>query len=573
MTATPWRRAVGVAAFAGVLAAVGVLAAPLRIRLLKADPSYYLSYVLDYGDVAARYGQTYHGNRLSYLLIDRAAFALLGPETGYLAARWAALAVAVAVVVAVAAPRLGAIPALALAAAVGLTPWLPRQLLWTHYDGFATVHLLVAAWLLLGDPRSRWRRVAAGVALGLVVNANLGYAVVVATGLAAWLVSLPGPRPARLRALGAVALGAVAIEAVLSVAVRALVGSGPWFAEWIAIRTALLIAGDPTWFLPLADAVRQNPILLLLPVLGTLALVAARRPRVGGGVDVARFGGTWLGGSLAVVLGLHLLASSGWLGSPFYVVILLPPALVAVVGLGERLRDRPADVRGRIAGRATGAVLLAAWIGILALLWVDGERRPAALAVAAAALVVAAAALALRGDGRAARGLRAAAVAVAPAVLLVGWAASAQVPGPGGFPDLAARERKEWTLFHAVVEVKGLVAATVPVDRDLVFWHRVDGVEGAWLREVNMAYYGGGTGRLHADRGADPYGMPELRAEQVTSLRERSPVSIVLLGLDRAELTAGLVALATGLPDAMTVAQTVIEGDAFDLHVAVVEVG
>lgn len=567
-----WREPAAVAAFAAGVAGVGILGSPLRIRLDMADPSYYLSYALDYGDVAARYGQTYHGNRISYLLIDRAAFALLGPELGYLAARWAVLAVAVAVVVAIAAPRTGRLAALALAAAVGLTPWLPRQLLWTLYDGFASVQLLIAAGLLLGDPTRRWRRVAAGVALGLVVNANLMYVVLVVTGLAAHLVASSGPTRSRLRALGDVAIGAIAVQAVLSAVIRTLAGSGPWFAEWVAIRTALFLAGDATWFTPLAAAVDANPVLAVLPVVGLVALLAARRLGHAVDVDAARFGGAWLVGALVVILSLHAVASSSWLGGPFYVVLLLPPTVVALVGVTERLRGPgrdPASVGGP--GRPAGTAVLALWVAVLGLLWRNGVLRPWTLGVAL--LVLGAVALTVaRGTAAGLRG-RAVAAALVPAVLLATWSAPAQVPGTDGFTDLAARERKEWTLFHAIVAVKGMVAATVPVERDLVFWHRVDEREGEWLRQINMAYYGGGTGRLHIDKGVDRFGMPELREEQFIALRERRPVSIVLLGFDRAELTAGIVALGTTVPDATTVVTDVVEGDAFDLHVAVVEVG
>lgn len=563
------RVVVGVAVISAALGSAGVLVAPVRIRLVGSDPSYYLSYALDYGDVAARYGQTYHGNRIAYLFVDRAAFALFGPEVGYLVARSLALAVAVAVVVALAAPRVGHLAAVGLGAAVAMTPWLPRQLLWTHYDGFAAVHLLVASWLLLGDPGRRWRLFAAGVALSLVVNTNLAFAVLVATGVVAWVVAVPLDRSERIAGLVRIGAGFLCSLLVLSVTVRVVVGSGPWFSEWIAIQTALFLAGDATWFTPLRAAVARNPMLAVLPVLGAGALAAARRPLPSSQrPDAALFGGLWLTGAFTFVLALHLIASTAWLGASFYVVVFLPPVVVAMTGIAERLR-----IVGPVAPPSSvlaGGSILLVWMLVLAFLWRSARLQPWALGASVTALATMLAAVAT--GARAPTVLRRTGMLMMPVVLLATWAAPAQVPGTDGFPDLAAREDKEWTLFNAIRGVKGVVAANVPTDRQLVLWHRVGGREGAWLREINMAYYGGGTGRLHRDKGDDPYGMPELRAGQVTSLRERAPISVVLLGLDRSELTAGLVALATAVPDGDVVAQTVLPGATFDLHVAVVEI-
>lgn len=559
--------------FAGGIASIAILGAPLEIRLVKADPAYYLSYALDYGDVAARFGQTYHGNRISYLFIDRVAFELFGPGAGYLAARWFALAIAVGVVHAIAAPRVGRTSALGLSAAVGLTPWLPVQLLWTHYDGFATVYLLLAVWFLVGGPSSRRRGLLAGVALALVVNSNLAYTVVVGTALVAYVFSATGPMRDRLRVLGPVAIGAALAEIALSVTVRLWVGSGPWFAEWVPIQTALFLAGDSTWFKPLSVAVSANPTLAVLPFIGTLSLVSARGRRSESGADAALLGGAWLIGSLVIILALHSFASVAWLTQTFFNIILLPPAVVALIGLMEKLRGAdPESIPSVKPGRRRGALILTAWIGALGLLWSDGTLRPWAIGVVLLVLISIVPVLSVPFEAELRPRFRAAAVALVPVLLAASWSAPAQVPDLRGFADFGARERTEWTLFHAIVGVKELVAATVPVERDLAFWHRVEGPEGDWLRQINMAYYGGGTSRIHIDKGPDPYGMPEFRAEQLIAVRERSPISIVLLGLDRSEVTAGLVALSTAVPDATTVAMEVIEGDAFDLHVIVVEV-
>lgn len=570
MAVTTGVRLAAAASAAALLGATGVLLAPLSLRLVKADPSYYLSYILDYRDVSERFGQTYHGNRISYILFDTAFFSAFGPEWGYLTARWVLLSLAAFAVLIMAARRAGPLPALATSAAIALTPWLPRQLLWTHYDGVATVYLLLAVLLLTSERRSTPRMLLAGSLLGLFINANLAYGIIVISGLGAWVVTAFGSRQERLRQLLGIGAGIVLSELLLSVALRVLVGEGPLLAEWIAIRTALFLAQESQSVEPMLQSLRQSPLLTLLPALGAASFIAGVRAREVRDRWLALFGGMWLLAASTAVLALHFVMDSAWIESPFYMVTFLPPSVVAAVGLLAVSRSTVdgAPVRaGPLRASAPAVLLLSAWMLLLVILWVRGEVQyfTFPISLLSIGLLVW---ITLRGRSHP---VRAVAVLV-PLVFLSAWAGTAQVPDSREFSSLSEREVNEWTLFDAIVDIKALIAEEVPTSRDLVFWHRVEGPEGDRLRQINMAYYGGGTGRLHIDKGPGRSGMPALSPAQVASLLERRPVSVVLLGLDPREMTAGIVSIATAVPNARTSVNRTVEGVAFDVHVAVVEI-
>lgn len=550
---------VATAVTAVLLGGAGLFLTPRSISTGRSDPSFYLGYALDYPDLAARYGQTYHGNRLSYLLFEMGAFRLLGPEPGYLALRWLMLAAAVAVVLRVAVPRIGWSLALPLAVLAAASPWLARQLLWTHYDGVAAVLLLVASVVLVRSRGRAAHQVAAGVLLGLVVNANLSYLLFVGSLGIAWvLTSAESPR-ARLGGAVRVAGGAVAIELVLSAVLRALGADGPWFIEVVPARFALRHVGDDTWFTPLPDVLRENPHLVVVAIVALLAALAARRTRRSDG-GVAALAAWWLGTSSVLLLAGHVVFRAGWLGLPFYVVLLVPGTIMGLVGVAAVLRPDGEGARPVVAVSGIG------WVALLLWSWWRGHVQPWTVPVGAVAAIVLLVAL-LRPTSR----LRLAAAVVLPALALPVWASPTQVPEPG-VGGHAVSEQREWDVFRAIVAVQGLVSEQIPRTRDLVFWHAAEGDDADVLRRINMVQYGQGTGRLHRDKG-DLIGMPDLPPVLVDELRLRQPTTVILLAWDRRELLAGLVALGAAVPEAEQIEQRVIEGDVLDLHVALVEVG
>src|SRR5262249_30433281 len=97
--------------------------------------------------------------------------------------------VAIGSVLAVGLRYYGLPTAVFVSAWVCLTPWLPAELLYTHYDGIAVVYTLLALALLLVPTRCRLTgHVAAGAAFGLAVNCTQVAAIMGAAFLPSWIV-------------------------------------------------------------------------------------------------------------------------------------------------------------------------------------------------------------------------------------------------------------------------------------------------------------------------------------------------------------------------------------------------
>lgn len=564
-TGRPWdagRIAVAIAVL--VLPVLSVVTVrPLR-RSGGLDPMFYLGYVNDYPALAARFGQTYHGNRLSYLAIDRAGALLFGIEAGYVIVRVLMLVIAAAAAAAIG-RRLGGAPlALVLVALTTIVPWLVTQLMWTHYDGFTTVHALVAVAAIVA-PRSHravWQ-VVAGIAIALSINGNIMLLVVWAAAVPA-LVALWGDERVgdALAGLGRVTAGIITGFAGLSLLLLRWYPEGPYFSETIAIRTALELAGDDTWFTPLRRAVGEAPILVALVVVVLVAWVAVLRdPGPPPELRAARGAAAVWGSVLAVALAvLHAGFSMGWLGLSYYRIYLLPAALLlvgSVVGAAlPRLGRRWAwaVAAGVVAASAAQRMLLqvgpsATWITSLVL-------------AAAAGLTAVAVGFAPQDRRRA--------VALAAAVpLLVAFATPA--PRSGSSAERAARDVEETDVVRAAVALQDIVETNVPSDRTLRFWHTVEGETERTLTSLNMVYYGTGDGRLHrrADKGFA--GMPDLEDGSVIELVERDrPMTIVLLGTSRNEVSDGFGALVGAGLAARPVATAVLDGESFDVHVLLI---
>lgn len=541
------------------LGALSVVLAPRRIWTGSSDPSFYLGYALDYGDLAARYGQTYHGNRLSYLLPEMGAFALLGPERGYLVLRAVMLAVAALTVLLVAEPRIGRSAAVVVATAAVAAPLLAQQLFWTHYDGFAAVYLLVAAALLVGGHERRWRQYGAGLVLGLVVNANLAFLLFVGALGLAWLITLGGSLGRRSAGAGRVIAGVVVTELALSAMLQRLGPDGPWFIEVVPFRFARRHVGDDTWFTPLSGVLSASPFLLVVLAVLILSVLSVRDRGPFPGRDSAVLAAWWLGISLALLLLGHGAFRAGWLGLPAYTVLLAPGVLLGLVGIASAVM-RHGRLRRPVVGVAAVAwsvVLFAAWAGS-PLRWTVPLALAGTLAVCVALLRPQAAVAAALG------------MALLPAIVVP---ARSYAPSTGA-PDFAARsegEQLEWDIFRAIVQVQAIIGDEIPRDRDLVFWHEFGDVDGDLLTRINMVQYGRGVGRLHRDKG-EIIGMPELPPVLVDELLLRRPVTVILIAWERPELLEGVVTLSTRVPGARQTLQQVIEGDVRDLHVALVEV-
>jgi hypothetical protein len=576
---------------AAVVTAALLLAPALSLLLLRssistagADPSFYLGYVLDLTTHIERFGQTYHGNRISYLFVDIPFFAVLPPRSAFYAARYAMLLVAAIAVFRIGRRFGGDTVGLLSVATVLFVPWLPRQLLWMHYDGFATVYLLVALAFLLVPVAPAPRRIGevlAGAAVALAVNANLVLLAVVALFLPSWWLLRPEDGSAlRLRAALRIGAGFLAVSALIAAVLHRLYPDGEAFPELVALRVGLDVLASDTWFVPLRSLGRSLGYLVVVPLVAAVlaaALLRARSERRlggggrdsdGGGPQGAATGWDLLARAAllhlvlmaALALVLHFRFENTWLSASYYTIYHLPGVLLGVVALLSWWWERAATPhRTRFA--LAGVLVLVSFYAALPL--------PSAFAVPAVAIAVIAglgALASVRSVG--ARGTRWLPVMVA--LLSVGFAASPWHAGRSGTSeDVREREHLEWDVFDHSVALKRLVEDLTDTDDRVVFWHTNRGAEGDWLTRLNMVFYGTGEGRLHWK--SNPDGMPVLTEGERTTIRDERPLVVVLLAADAAALDAGKVELLLSGGDVSQLHGSVLTGDVIDVHVAVME--
>jgi hypothetical protein len=537
------------------------------ISTAGADPSFYLGYLVDRSTHIARFGQTYHGNRISYLLVDGAFFRFLSPESAFYVSRTVMLAVATVASALIGRRFGGRTTGLLAAASIAFVPWLPRQLLWTHYDGFATVYLLVAVALLIvptSERSRRWAEVAAGIAFAAAVNANLAIVAVVATLVPGWLLfrAYPGVRPTA-RAVGRVGAGFVGASLLVASVLNRLYPDGEAFPELVALRVGLDVLSSDTWFVPLSALGASVAFMLIVPAL-VAVLIAARPTEASVGRDLVRL--TRLAVvhlSLLAVLALvlHFQFKNTWISASYYTIYHLPGVLLGLVALlGAWVHRTTEGARARSA--AIAILALVVWYALLPL--------PAGVGTVAL-LVAAVAVLALLVASQAPAGRIAAATPVLLVALFLGFTASPWHSGaPGSARSVAEREAFEWDVFRHSVELKRLVEASTAVDERVLFWHANAGVEGDWLTRLNMVFYGTGEGRLHGK--SNPVGMPSLTEGEEGALREERPLVLILMAPTGGEILAGMVALEAAGHRYVQRELVRFDGAAIDVHLAVLEI-
>ena len=565
------RRLVVVGVPLSVLVSVASLGL-LRVRFSGSpDASFYLGHVVDLTGQAARYGQTYHGNRISYILVDRWFVATFGLDAGLLLARHVVLAVAVLAAFTLGARWSGAAGGAVAAASVAFVPWLPRELMWTFYDGFAATYLLAATALLFVPVGRRTRasgEIAAGVLFAAAINANLVLAAVVGvTGLSWWVLRAGDGRAriaaATLRLLG----GWVAASVAIALALRDIYPDGVAFPDVVALRVGLEVLATEQYFTPLRElGWRLGHLAPAVGVaLGLVALLVRPRPADDEARALVRAAAVQVGGVGALALVLHLVTRDTWFGAPYYTIYHLPGTVVGIVAVLAAVVRRhgtgpsPLVVGGVVAG-------LAVWYALLPL--PTAVVRPLATVGALAAAGVPSAVLAIRPSVGAAGRRAVGSAAVAALLLLGGFGASASewhAGGDGGRGDVATRNAAELDLIRHGAALKGVVEAAVGTDERLRFWHTTSGRDGEDLRRLNMVFYGTGEGRVHTKDGA---GMPTLSDAELAGLRDDRPV-VVLLATTRDEVLAGQVALQLAGLRPATRATATLDGAEIDVEVLI----
>lgn len=564
------RRLVAVGAPLAVLGSIASLEL-LRVRYSGSpDASFYLGHVVDLAGQAARYGQTYHGNRISYILVDRWSVAVFGLEPGLLVARHVLLAVAVLAAFALGARWAGTAVGVVAAACVAFAPWLPRELMWTFYDGFAVTYLLAATALLLVPTGRRSRaagEVAAGVLFAAAINANLALAAVVGiTGLSWWALRA-GDGPARVGAATARLLaGWAAASGVIALTLRGIYPDGVAFPELVALRVGLDVLATEQYFTPLRElGWRLGHLAPVVAVtLGLAVLLLRPDPRDGDARALVRAAAVQVGGVGAFALVLHLVTRDTWFGAPYYTIYHLPGAVVGVVAIlavvVRRAGGAPAPMAVAV---AVGGMV--AWYALLPLP-ASAVRPIAALGLIAAGALPFALLATRRVTGPLVAG------AVAALLLLGGLGATASgwhAGTEGGWGDVATRNAAELDLIRHAAALKGIVEEAVGTDERLQFWHTTAGREGEVLRRLNMVFYGTGEGRVHV-KGGD--GMPTLSDAELAGLRDDPPV-VVLLATTAEGVVAGDVALQLAGLRPLLRGATTLDGAVIDVEVRIVDLG
>ena len=543
----------------------------LRVRYSGSpDASFYLGHVVDLAGQAARYGQTYHGNRVSYILVDRWFVSVFGLEAGLLLARHLLLALAVLAAFTLGARWAGPASGTIAAASVAFVPWLPRELMWTFYDGFAATYLLVAAALLLVPSGRRARAVgelAAGVLFAAAINTNLALAAVSAiTGLSWWaLRAEDGPR--RLASATArLVAGWAAFSGLVALFLRSTYPDGVAFPELVALRVGLDVLATDQYFTPLRElGWRLGHLVPVVAVaLGLTVLLVRRDPRDGDARALVRAAAVQVGGMGALALTFHLVTRDTWFGAPYYTVYHLPGTVVGLVAILAAVVRRTG---ARPPAPAMWAVVaaIAVWFALLPL--PGTVVRPVAVLGLGAALLVPVAVAAA--GPRAGRGV---VVAVPILLLLAGLGATASAWHAGsddGWGDVATRNAAELDLIRHGAALKSLVEGAVAPDERLQFWHTTEGRDGEVLRRLNMVFYGTGEGRLHTKGGS---GMPTLSDGELAGLRDDPPV-VVLLATSPTAVVAGEVALRIAGLQPVRRTDAELDGEVLDVTVRILDVG
>lgn len=548
------------------VASVGLL----RVRFSGSpDASFYLGHVVDLAGQAARYGQTYHGNRVSYILVDRWSVATFGLESGLLVARHLMLAIAILAAFALGARWAGLRAGVLAAASVAFVPWLPRELMWTFYDGFATTYLLAGTALLFVPSGRRARavgEVGAGVLFAAAINANLALAAVVGiTGLSWWLLRAgDGPRGLAV-ATGRLLAGWVAASGAIALALRAIYPDGVGFPELVALRVGLDVLATDQYFTPLRDlGWRLGHLAPVLAVaLGLLVVLVRPDPRDADVRPLVHAAAAQVGGVGTFALLLHLVTKDTWFGASYYTIYHLPGAVLGLVALVAVVERRAGPPPAAVVVGVLG--VLVGWYALLPL--PDAGVRPVAAVGVAAALAVPVVVALTRGGAR-----RALAGMVAALAVLSGLGATSSgwhAGSAGVWGDLSTRNAAELDLIRHSAALKDLVERTVAPDERLQFWHTTTGQEGQVLQRLNMVFYGTGEGRVHAKDGE---GMPSLGAAELEGLRTDQPV-VVLLATSPRGIAAGDVALQIAGFRPVAREDAILDGQVIDVAVRILALG
>ncbi len=389
--------AVGVCCSAGLL----LTANPTLNQAGMIDPYFYVGYTNDYAGLLERFGPTYYADRVAYIFPARAFNYLFGPEGGYFAFRFVALAAAVASVFVIGVRFYGFAAALLAAVWLSFTPGLPRALLWTYVDGVATAYLLVGAALLVVPTRRRLTgHAVAGTAFAFAVNCNIFVLAICALLGPGWAFFYRRERIVWLaRATFALALGFLAAHFALALMAYFQFPAYGLSLSFKSIRSAISLLGADANFYPFSSNWEYNSFALLIPItfVSAALLSVARRsaimPAPADGTDFAVFAVSHLGAIICLSLISQVVFHDSWLTVQYYRTYFVPGCVFALIVIGGEAQRHGGRMSGDAAVYGGSALILLWWLALPVLPHLEIEANWFFWLAIAAVTIVAAAAL------------------------------------------------------------------------------------------------------------------------------------------------------------------------------------
>jgi hypothetical protein len=523
------------------------------------DPYIYVAFIHDYPATLERFGRTYYSTRIAYIYPERALAHVFGLVPGYYVFRFIEFAVAAASTFALGLRYFGYRCAFFATAWICFTPWLPRELFLTMYDGTAVVYFLLAIAILLTSAKRGAMAYATAGSLGaLAVNCYptmLAVAGLLAPGL--MVVHKRHSRTPLVFCVLTALAGFVLTYLVLMVALYVEFPDKGFIFDDVTIRVALdqLRGGAATWHIPLAVTVLELRYFALLipPTLLVVAIVLFpnRRTKDSNEADCADFAlvaAPYLAAIIALALVFHFVFHAGFLSVPTGVIYFLPACMLVLIFICGRTERLGGPVLGSLATLGGGVLIFLLWLAHPYVSSAGIESSPY-LWVALAALATAAAVW-LRWSAIAALVLMAC-IAVLP---LSFYQFRRGEPGP--YEDLSAEDSQfEWDVYRGALFLREFVNAKVPMNQPVWFWYRsgpktraLDSIQSTFLwgyTRLTSARHivAGFRDTVSGGREEANTGMPHIDEEFKEAASRRR--FVVLLGLSGDEIDTGLAALRT----------------------------
>jgi hypothetical protein len=518
------------------------------------DPYVYTGYIHHYGDLLQRYGRTYYSTRIAFIFPDIAFVRLLGDEWGYLAIRYVVLTAGTAAIYRIARRFYSTNVAVIVAIFFLFSPWTVRSVAWDHYDGFASIYILIALYFLLSPKRYVFLASAfAGCAFALAVNCNMFLLAIGGLFFPSWLILQKerGWGPV-LVSLTWILVGFTATETMLGVVSWFYFPQFGLFIESAALTEAMaMLHGQASnWYVPLWPYLSSgyyHPLVVGFVELMILLYIFACYFR---GIQIRRktlttAAATYLGLLIIFFLILHFVLRGPFLTLIYYQSYFIPAFyLVITVLIGETLMRSPQTIQRAII-LGVVAIHIGLWIAVRFDLPV-ASHLPFVVFLGFALAIIAAV-----------TSSQAAMAAISISIFCVlspfafysagrvglwPWSPMVtRVPASISLLDYAriqssARAVLEKDVYGGAIFLGDSISKLSPTLGPVGFWYGTED-EDVYLNSIQSMYLWGYSRVFPAESG----GMPAMNGEVRKAIQDKR--FLVLLGRTEAELKAGLGAL------------------------------